>query len=36
MCRDAVRSMEILLVEDSLMDAKVAIQALKQNKMRCG
>lgn len=35
MSRDTVRSMEILLVEDSMLDAKVALEALKQDKMRC-
>ena len=35
MSRDAVDKMEILLVEDSLQDANVAIQALRRSNVQC-
>jgi len=35
MSRDAVDKMEILLVEDNLQDANVAIQALRRSNMQC-
>ncbi len=35
MSRDAVNKMDILLVEDNLEDARIAIQALKCGKVQC-
>ena len=35
MSRDAVDKMEILLVEDNLQDANLAIQALRRSNVQC-